>query len=114
MDAEYEKLFSILSESGCAKKQTAAGTYVGGEWRYAVNRCEYVGEACPRLNLPSGTGYELCKARHAEATLAENLKANGESSDGVVWLVGHYWACEPCASAIKSVGTKEIRIREIP
>lgn len=112
MDKEFEFLFGKLGQSGCAKKHTAAGTYVAGMFVYATNFCEFQGEVCPRLNIPSGQGYELCKAHHAEANLAEKLAVMDQQSDGVLWLVGHYWACEPCASAVKVVGVKELRIRE--
>jgi deoxycytidylate deaminase len=110
---EFTLLFQKLGSSGCAKKHTAAGTYVDGVFLSAVNFCEYKGDSCPRLNMPSGTGYELCQAHHAEANLAEKVRATGKQSDGVLWLVGHYWACEPCASAVKAVGVKELRISEV-
>lgn len=112
METEFQLLFQKLSESGCAKKQTGAGTYVNGVFHSAFNFCEFIGDVCPRLNMQSGTGYELCKAQHAEANLAEKLKSMGAVSDGVLWLVGHYWACEPCASVVKAIGVKELRIRE--
>lgn len=109
---EFPFLFKQLATSGCAKKQTAAGTYVDNLLIFAVNYCEYQGDNCPRLNMPSGQGYELCKANHAEANLAAKIKASGKMSDGIAWVAGHYWACEPCASALKAVGVKEIRVRE--
>jgi deoxycytidylate deaminase len=109
---EFPYLFAQMPKSGCAKKQTAAGTYVKGVLKYAVNFCEYQGDACPRLNMKSGEGYELCKANHAEANLAAEMQKNGWKSDGIAWVAGHYWACEPCASALKAVGVKEIRVKE--
>jgi deoxycytidylate deaminase len=112
MDSEFVLLAAELDKSGCAKKQIAAGTYVDGVWTVAVNSCDYKGDQCPRLNLPSGVGYELCQARHAEATLAAQIKDAGRASDGIAWVFAHYWACEPCASALKAAGVKEIRVRE--
>lgn len=112
MDKEFVLLAAELAKSGCAKKQIAAGTYVEGVWTVAVNSCDYQGSQCPRLALPSGIGYELCQARHAEATLAAQIKNAAGRSDGIAWVFGHYWACEPCASALKSIGVKEIRVRE--
>lgn len=112
--AEFLKLKTVLGESVCAKKHIAAGTYLkGGVFVYATNHCDHEGSECPRLNVPSGQGYHLCNAHHAEANLAKMIEDKELGSD-VVWLVGHYWACEPCASALKSVGIKEIRIRENP
>ena len=111
-DLEFEALFEKMPESGCAKKHIAAGTYSYGEWKYATNTCAFVGEVCPRLTLKSGQGYELCQSSHAEARLADDLKAAGRLSEGVAWVSGHYWACEPCAAALKAVGVKEIRVRK--
>ena len=105
---EFEMLAAVLPQSGCAKKQIAAGTYVDGVFVTATNRCEFSGEVCPRLNMPSGQGYELCHALHAEHNLAQAIT----KSDGIAWVFGHYWACEPCASELKQRGVKEIRVRE--
>lgn len=109
---EYIKLFAAMANSGCSKKQTACGTYVNGEWVQAVNFCEYQGDSCPRIGMPSGQGYELCRAHHAEANLALKIAHECKRSDGIAWLTGHYWACEPCAAALKEIGVREIRIME--
>jgi deoxycytidylate deaminase len=111
-DKEFSCLFMKLPESRCDKKHTASGTYSKGFFYHATNFCEHEGETCPRLNMSSGVGYELCKAHHAEANLAEDFIKLGIRSDGIAWLVGHYWICEPCATALKSIGVKEIRIME--
>ncbi len=115
---EFERLKAVLPQSGCAKKQVACGTYVNGEWRWQVNKCIFAGSTCPRINLPSGVGYDLCEALHAEARLVAarlvaELKQEGVQSDGIAWVFSHYWACEPCASSLKSIGVQEIRVREI-
>lgn len=112
IDAEFYFLMSKLKESGCAKKQIAAGTYSNGIFHYAVNFCNHAGETCPRLDMPSGVGYELCDAQHAERNLVKDFKAKGLISDGIAWVYAHYWACEPCAAALKTIGVKEIRVRE--
>lgn len=111
---EFPFLFRQLRHSGCAKKQIAAGTYVNGIFLWAVNRCDYDGPDCPRLGMPSGKGYDLCQAHHAEAELVEKIMSRipCEPSDGIAWVAGHYWACEPCAALLKKIGVKEIRVRE--
>jgi deoxycytidylate deaminase len=108
---EFRKLSEMLPTSGCDKRQVAAGTYCGGVWFAAVNRCEHEGDQCPRLQLASGEGYHLCKATHAEASLVERINAAGLRSDGIAWVFGHYYACEPCASTLTSIGVREIRVR---
>lgn len=112
MDREFSMLDHHRAWSGCSKKSIAAGTYCDGVFIHAVNYCEYAGPTCPRLDLPTGVGYDLCKARHAEANLADKFLAEGLRSDGVAWVFGHYYACEPCAVALQNIGVREIRIRE--
>lgn len=111
---EFARLkIAAETQSGCAKKKIAAGTWCyGNKWVQAVNFCTHEGEVCPRLNMPSGAGYEPCKAQHAEANLAAHLAAMNFESDGIAWVYGHYWACEPCAAALRKVGVVEIRVRE--
>jgi hypothetical protein len=62
---------------------------------------------CPRAGMPTGVGYELCKSicdqpAHAEvnACLAAGEKARG----GVLYLEGHYYACEPCKRCCEEHG----------
>lgn len=108
----FQLLKAFAGQSGCAKKQIVAGTYVAqGGFLYATNYCDFEGEQCPRLDMPSGEGYHLCQAHHAEARLAEKIKQFELITD-VAWVYGHYWACEPCASALKNIGIRELRIRE--
>lgn len=111
---EFEILAQQLVRSGCAKKQIAAGTYVHGQFVFAVNTCLYEGFECPRRFMPTGQGYDLCKALHAEAQLAALVnQVMQKESDGIAWVFGHYYACEPCAAELKRIGVKEIRVREV-
>jgi hypothetical protein len=109
---EFKRLANAISASGCDKKQTACGTYINGVFFIAVNFCDKPAGKCTRLEAASGTDYASCGSHHAEANLAKGLTDAGEKSDGIAWLLGHYWACEPCASALKSVGVTELRIKE--
>lgn len=113
IDPPFHYLAADVHASNCGKKKIICGTYVNGCWIVRTNRCEFAGNACPRIHLPTGQGYELCTASHAEARLAEVLKTKGLISDGIAWVFGHYYACEPCASALKAVGVTEIRVREM-
>lgn len=119
MDQEFVELFQSLPQSGCAKRQVAAGIWVGTAsdrvFLVATNFCQFEGDKCPRIGLPSGAGYELCQAQHAEANLAKLIKIGGHDLQRkVCWVVGHYYACEPCAKALKEIGIEEIRVREVP
>ena len=112
MDREFGLLDHFRCSSGCDKKKIAAGTYSLSQFIWATNYCDYDGPACPRLSLPTGVGYDLCKSHHAEANLADKLLSAALRSEGVAWVFGHYYACEPCASALQNIGVREIRIRE--
>lgn len=114
MDKEFEILAGLAHESGCDKKQIIAGTWQSnGAFVHATNYCVYEGDLCPRMEMPSGEGYELCEAKHAEANLAKIIEDDDIIlGTQIVWVYGHYWACEPCATALKKVGIKEIRVRE--
>ena len=111
-DYEFLLLKDTLRRSGCEKKQIAAGCYVKGKgFVYATNHCDHEGDVCPRMDMPSGEGYELCMATHAESNLATMVRGEELKSE-IAWVFGHYYACEPCAAALKAVGIKEIRVRE--
>lgn len=123
MDHEFTILNNILDQSGCDKKQVAAGCYIQANgiifdepFVYATNSCKHEGVSCPRINLPSGEGYDLCRAKHAEIALIDKVNNMTKGLDvwyvPVVWVYGHYYACEQCASALKSMGVEEVRIRE--
>lgn len=119
MDLEFKHLFRKQIDSGCAKRHVAAGIWVGTEkdqvFLMATNFCEFVGTSCPRIGLASGAGYELCQAKHAEANLAKRIKEEGLTIvRKICWVTGHYYACEPCAKALKEIGIEEIRVREVP
>jgi len=112
----FSFLFSRQKESGCQKKAVVAGTVIGGQVYYAANTCTFQGETCPRLSLPGGTDYHLCQSDHAEQRLARQLQALDLriEGEGIVWVVGQYYACRDCALALKAVGMKELRVRENP
>lgn len=68
------------------------------------NDCANPQPVCPRL---PGEGYEKCRsvcdqAGHAEI---EALKKAGAAAVGATAVIyGHYYACEPCAAALRDAG----------
>jgi deoxycytidylate deaminase len=119
MDHEFSILFDQQPEPGlklCAKRFIGAATYANGELITAHNHCEHeYTEGCPRewtANEDAPESIALCKSEHAEAALARKLKERGLTSDGIAWVGRHYWACRPCAAALREVGVREIRVRE--
>jgi len=79
------------------------GTMYAGE-----NDCANPQPACPRA---PGEGYEKCQticqqAGHAEI---EALKVAGDDArNGEAHVYGHYYACEPCARALRDAGVRTI------
>ncbi len=117
IEYEFAILRTILDQSGCDKKQVAAGCYVDGFFTTRTNSCGHGGLVCPRIEMKSGEGYELCDAYHAEQKLANEVISKIDKTyfdiPEIVWVYGHYYACEPCARALKELGVEEIRIREL-
>lgn len=65
------------------------------------------------LGCPSGTGYEHCEgcsnANHAEVRAIRKAIENGFNPSGsTCYLWGHWWCCEPCATALVAAGIKQV------
>ncbi len=95
---------------GCDKVTVVAGAYdKDGLFHMATNYCTHEGDTCPRINMQSGENYHLCQSHHAEANLMKKMKGNLDHR-AVVWVLGHYWVCEPCGASMRDNGVKEIRV----
>lgn len=114
--SEFEYLRVLVQpNSGCDKKGVAAGCYIGEEFVTATNDCKHDGQICPRLEMASGEGYDLCQSTHAEIRLIEKLRERYRDLDLIpekVWIYGHYYSCENCANELRKFGIRELRIRE--
>ncbi len=142
-----------LINSNCLKTRTAAAIarYESSLNKYRIlsigcnscapAECEYgqILAMCPRSNVKTGTGYELCAPLHAEIMACLNIReereltetkkfaSNLKVSEDVVlsafskeeleklkgaslYLAGHYWACDGCVSFLKTVGITEIKL----
>lgn len=59
-------------------------------------------EPCKREGYPTGVGYDLCDGcnypNHAE------YKAVQGQQGGILYLLGHIYACEPCKKACTEAG----------
>ena len=97
----------------CAKQTVAAFIITDKDIFAGFNYCEDPQVACPRIGLPSGEGYELCRdickqKAHAEINALE--KAGIEARGGVLILIGHTYVCRDCQKAIEAAGIKEVKI----
>lgn len=92
---------------------------------------------CPRMGKETGTHYELCKPVHAEIVAAINafgishierkslwhfpgftLKLKYyegffSNKNAVMYLLGHYWACQECIDFLKLIGVTEIKFDDL-
>lgn len=96
----------------CAK-QTVTATIVtpdGVRFR-ATNHCYNPQEVCPRKDMPTGVGYELCKSvcnqsGHAEVNA---IRVAGSYAKGAtMYIEGHTYACDGCLDAIKEAGITSV------
>lgn len=97
----------------CAKQTTIAiikshnRFYVGSNW------CGNPQEECPRKDMKTGEGYELCKSiceqtNHAEVDAC--LSAGSDADGGDLYLIGHYYCCDNCKKTMAVYGIKNIYI----
>lgn len=102
----------------CVKQQvfctiiaTNGNIYVG------ENHCRNPQNVCPRADMPSGVGYELCKSvcdqvGHAEV-VAISL-AGVDSLGSSAYLEGHTYVCDSCKSALNDAGVSEVYVSTPP
>lgn len=70
-------------------------------------------EECPRKDLPTGIGYNLCvdicnQTSHAEINACKNAGDNAKG--GTLYLIGHTYCCDNCKKVMDEYGIKEIKI----
>ena len=105
--------------SGPCVKQVVTATLlsVDGRKYQATNHCDTPQTVCPRGNMPSGQGYELCKSichqhGHAETNVIELAGENVRG--GTIYVTGHTYACEACKTAAEKAGVIRICFDSIP
>jgi deoxycytidylate deaminase len=101
--------------TGPCAKQTVRATIVTPEGRRfaGTNHVANPQETCPRADMPTGVGYELCKSVCQQGSHAEvnAIAEAGEHAQGAtLYLEGHTYACEPCKAAAAEAGIIEIVI----
>jgi len=80
----WKRLYEVRELSNCLKTKTAAALVKDGIiLSVGPNSCAPEGynygdkiERCPRENVPTGIGYELCKPVHAEVMAPLNIRPN--------------------------------------
>jgi deoxycytidylate deaminase len=83
----------------------------GAETFYATNYCLNPQKVCPRADLASGVGYEMCRdickqVGHAEINVLAMAKEKAKGS--TMSLKGHTYVCDSCMAALKKAGVKGV------
>jgi len=99
--------------SKCVKQDVVAIIKNRNKIFIGINSCNNPQFVCPRDNMPSGIGYELCKSicrqtNHAEVNACIN--AGEYASGATLYLIGHSYCCDDCLQIMKEYGIKEIII----
>ncbi len=99
---------------GKCVKQTTIAIIVNKDKHFiGSNSCESPQSECPRKNMKTGEGYELCKEvckqkGHAEINALN--KAGKEAEGGTLFLIGHYYLCDNCIKACEDAGISNVVI----
>lgn len=78
---------------------------------------EVHGCAREKMNVPTGTHYELCRGcsyeYHSEALAIRDAKEKHEETHGAdLYLWGHWWCCKECWRTMIEAGVKNVYLLE--
>ncbi len=101
----------------CAKQETIAIIENHGQYWIGTNWCYDAQTSCPRGNMKSGEGYELCEdicdqSSHAEVDAC--IKAGKDAIGGTLYLIGHTYCCDNCKKVMNDYGIEKVIIGKIP
>jgi deoxycytidylate deaminase len=94
---------------GPCVKQVVTATIVSrdGQQFVGTNHCNNAQKVCPRADMPTGVGYELCRSiceQPAHAEINAIAEAGPAADGGVLYLQGHTYACGICSRAAAEAG----------
>ncbi|HEX7906729.1 MAG TPA: hypothetical protein VF534_01370 [Paraburkholderia sp.] len=91
---------------------TSSGERIVGE-----NWCHNPQSVCPRADMPTGVGYELCKSMCQQEGHAETvaLRVAGDKARGAhAYIEGHTYACPSCQQSLFGSGVAALTIGAPP
>lgn len=102
----------------CAK-QTVTATIIAADGRRFVgtNYALAPQPSCPRGDMPSGQGYELCVSvcqQKAHAEVNAIAEAGDQARGAVLYLEGHSYVCAACTAACAAAGIAEFIVAVPP
>ncbi|OGG29462.1 hypothetical protein A2973_02865 [Candidatus Gottesmanbacteria bacterium RIFCSPLOWO2_01_FULL_49_10] len=149
MQDYFDQASAYLQDSNCAKIKLGAVIVKNNViLSTACNLCAPNGNSyndrhvhCLRMDVTSGTGYELCKGIHAEVIACLNIRpgrtieelaqfANYKKpakkdilsaftaeektrlKNATMYLAGHYYSCDGCKRFLAILGIRDIRFKE--
>ena len=94
---------------GPCAKQVVRATIItpDGERFYGENDCLNAQQVCPRADMPSGVGYELCETvcrQTAHAEINALRAADSKAVGATLYLEGHTYICSHCMNACVNRG----------
>jgi len=101
----------------CAKQEVIAIIDHNGTYFIGSNWCWDAQQTCPRKDMPSGEGYELCESvckQNAHAEVDACFNAGPSASGATLYLIGHTYCCDNCKSVMAKAGIKEVIIGKLP
>jgi deoxycytidylate deaminase len=103
----------LLGMVNQCKKQTTLAIIMKDNKLISIGINEIKAEVieCPRMGLPSGVGYELCKSicnqkYHAEVDAC--VKAGEMAKGATLYLIGHTYCCDNCKKTMDEYGIANV------
>ena len=117
MKINNKNIGKLIDQRRCAKQDTVAiiinneKAWIGSNW------CENPQSECPRKDLPTGVGYELCHdicKQHSHAEVDACLKAGKNAEGATLHLIGHTYCCDNCLKVMKEHNIDNVIIGQFP
>ena len=117
MKINAETIQSIIDPRKCAKQDTIAIITNGNKAYIGSNWCATPKTECPRKDLPTGVGYDMCKnicGQDSHAEVDACRKAGDNANSATLYLIGHTYCCDNCKKVMDDFGIKDVVIGEYP
>ena len=101
----------------CKKQTTIAIIENNGQYWVGTNWVNNEQQECPRKDLPTGVGYEMCKnicRQDAHAEVDACQKAGENAKGATLYLLGHTYCCDSCKKVMNEYGIVNVIIGRLP
>ena len=97
----------------CLKRRVIAVVAKDNRCWTGENSCSRKVARCPRKDMPTGEGWNLCREVCGQENHAEinALRKAGKNARGaVMYLVGHTYICDDCRKAAEAAGVRLLMV----